>query len=444
MLDIGFWLLYITTPIITIILLRAAGERITKISIVNVTVIALIMFSILGTFPLFYFLDEYRYSIGVNDQTIVLKVLFYSSINIFVFILGVIFTRKVFGIRPIEFDSSEIKMLSQIQWLALITIFFLCVIVLLLYLQQIDRVAIFITFTESISDAKAARSDMGNSFAGKYHWYKLFMHDIGKLVTFSVYAHWLITKNRLALIGFISSLIYSLFVAIMATEKGPAAWLLIGLFMVYFLVNRNGSIPFRKIVPFILFLLGGLILGYIFFMGSDNVFSAIGAIFSRAFSGSISPAYYYLEFFPAHQEFLLGRTFPNPGGILPYEPYLYTIEVMNWKFPYHLELGIVGTMPTVFWGEAYANFGVAGIPIIAFIMGCIVSIVSYVVSKLEINPLSIGFYVWLILMFKNLANTGFSGYFYNVYILFVSMLVLGVLAIRGYLRVRRKRSHRIV
>ncbi|MBF4349498.1 oligosaccharide repeat unit polymerase, partial [Vibrio anguillarum] len=118
-----------------------------------------------------------------------------------------------------------------------------------------------------------------------------------------------------------------------------------------------------------------------------------------------------------YQEYLLGRSFPNPGGLMPYEPYRYTIEVMNWLFPDLVETGVVGTAPTVFWGEAYANFGPLGIPIVAFIIGCLIALVSYLVSKLEINPLTIGFFVWLILIFKDLSVTGFSDYLYNIYII---------------------------
>ena len=124
---------------------------------------------------------------------------------------------------------------------------------------------------------------------------------------------------------------------------------------------------------------------------------------------------------------------------MPYEPYRYTIEVMNWVFPELVGSGVVGTAPTVFWGEAYANFGPLGIPIVAFIIGCLVALVSYLVSKLEINPLTIGFLVSLILIFKDLSVTGFSGYFYNVYVISITSIVIAILSVRGSIRVRRQR-----
>ncbi|WP_421294555.1 O-antigen polymerase [Aeromonas veronii] len=433
-----FLFLFFSTPIFSLFLLRLAGERLNQVSIVNITTIAIYLFSVLGTFVLYFQLDDYRYYTGVQSPTLVLLVLFYSSINLIFFLLGVIFVRKLVGFEVVPFRIYEIRRLSWLQDKLLLLLFAFCMIILINYLRQLDNIALFIALTDGASAAKLARSDMGNSFSGNYHWYKLVMHDLGNLVTFTSFAIWLIRKRVKDALLFISAFFYSAFVAIMATEKGPMAWLLIGLFMVYFLIRSNGFIPFKKLIPFTFLIVGLLIISYIYFMGAGDVGSALWSVFSRAFSGSISPAYFYLEFFPEHQEYLLGRTFPNPGGLMPYEPYRYTIEVMNWLFPDLVETGVVGTAPTVFWGEAYANFGPLGIPIVAFLMGSLVALVSYLVSKLEINPLTIGFFVWLILIFKDLSNSGFSGYFYNIYIISVTVFVVTFLSVLGYIRVRRK------
>lgn len=439
MLTFIFLILFFSVPTFAIIQLRIAGERLNQVSIVNITAVALFMFSLLGTFVLFFQLDAYRYSIGVQDPGLVLEVAFYSSINIILFLCGVIYVRKTIGLGVVPFRSIEIRDLSLLQGGFLFLVFVLCVLVLLNYLRQIDQIAIITALTEGSSAAKQARSDMGNSFSGKYHWYKLVMHDLGNLVTFTSFALWLKKKRAKYFLLFFMTICYSCFVAVMATEKGPIAWLLIGLFMVYFLVRSNGFIPFKKLIPFALLIVSSLVISYIYFMGSRDVGSALWSVFSRAFSGSISPAYFYLEFFPEHQDYLLGRTFPNPGGLMPYEPYKYTIEVMNWLFPSLVGYGVVGTAPTVFWGEAYANFGPLGIPVVAFIIGCLVALVSHLVSKLEINPLTIGFLVWLIIFFKGLSTTGFSGYFYNIYFISITVIVIAMLSVRGFIRVRRKR-----
>ncbi len=208
--------------------------------------------------------------------------------------------------------------------------------------------------------------------------------------------------------------------------------------MMHYLIKKNGLVPIK-----ILILLGGgiisiLVVFYMYFMGSLTVLDAFEAIISRAFSGSISPAYFYLQYFPNTQEFLVGRTFPNPGGVLPYTPFQYTIEVMNWVFPEKISGGAVGTMPTVFWGEAYANFGFPGIPIIALIMGGVVAVISYLFSRLELNTMTVAFFVWLIFHFKTLAVTGFSGFLYDFYLAFMLIVLLVVLFGNGRIGIYRR------
>src|SRR5690554_6572855 len=103
-----FWLLLLCFALIVSVQLRLAGEQYNKVSIVNVTTVALVAFSVVGTLPLFYFLDEYRYNIGIQEPLLVLVVLFYSVVNIICFLVGVIFIRRVVGLKVVEFCSNEI------------------------------------------------------------------------------------------------------------------------------------------------------------------------------------------------------------------------------------------------------------------------------------------------------------------------------------------------
>ncbi|WP_267881378.1 O-antigen polymerase [Xenorhabdus nematophila] len=337
---------------------------------------------------------------------------------------GVIFIRRIIRLRPIPFLSSEIISLTKIQKAMLFFLYLLCFYVLILYINKVKHIALFISLTDGVKDAMIARSNMGNNFNGKYHWYKLILYDVGNLLTFTTYILWLNKRKLVNLLLFMMVFTYSTFVAIMATEKAPFLWLTIGLFMTYYLTKKNGIVPFRKLLYLCMVIISILSIFYIFFMGSSDLWSALSSIFSRAFSGSISPAYFYLEYFPEHRDFLLGRTFPNPQRILPYTPINYTIELMNWKFPEHVKLGVIGTLPTVFWGEAYANFGPVGVPVVAFIIGSYLSIISYLISKIKPNPIIVAFYVWLILHFKNLSASGFSEYVYSIYIFSMSVVIL--------------------
>jgi hypothetical protein len=404
--------------------------------LVNITTWSIYAFSVVGTLPLFYYLDSYSYNIGIQSKEEILKVLLYSSINLVSFLFGVLSVRRGIKLTPIPIISSDIKPLKFKQKLFSLMTFLFCVFVLVVYIKQIDKIAFFVALTDGFRESKVVRSEMGSSFSGAYHWYSLVMHDIGNLITYIFFASWLLKKNLLSFFLFLITLLYSIFTAIMATEKAPLAWLIIGLIIVYYLVRRSGVLSVKKIFYLVAGVLIALVLLYIFFMGADNIFEAFGLILSRAFSGSIAPAYFYIQFFPEHHDYLLGQTFPNPGGVLPYETFRYTREVSNWVFPNLADKGIVGSMPTVFWGESFVNFGPIAIPLIGYLTGSITAISSYIISKFEINPISIGFIVSFILVFKNLSVTGFSGFIVNFSLISVTLFLIFALSLYGYITIR--------
>ena len=438
MLDLLFWTFFTLTPITVWFLLKVSGDRINQISVLNITTVSIYAFSVLGLLPLFYKLDQYRVDTGVVSQQLVFVVLLCCFVSLVFFLLGAIFVRRACGLKENLVVSAEIQPLRKLNFFALILMLFLFLMVLALYLSKVSQIALFVALKDGVQAATVARSNMGNNFP-KYHRYSLIMHDLGTIVTLAFFALWLHKKSILRLMFFLCSFSASTFVAVMATEKAPFVGLIMALFMVYYLVRRDGFVPKKDIVILGAGVVSVLMVFYIYFMGSGNATAALLSVFSRAFAGSISPAYFYLEYVPAVQDFYWFKTFPNPGHILPYEPVRYTVDIMNWKFPSHVEQGVVGSMPTVFWGEAYLNFGYLGIPVVAFFMGCYVAVIGWFISKLQLNAVSIAFLVWMIFHLKTLGVTGFSGFLYDFYIIGVGVFVLMILSATTKLKLRNKK-----
>lgn len=435
LLFISFFILF---PIIVIILLQSTGFNILRMGIIQIVVIALFFFAFLGTLPLFFGWDEYRSGVGVTDQVLILNVMLFSGFNVILFIMGAM-SAKVILNTPSTLNSFNNIQLNKLENLILFFLLLFVLVVVALYLSKISRIAILVALLDGIQESHIARSSMGNNFSGKYHWYKLFIHDLANVITFSFFAAYLLKKEKIHFILFAFSFLVSAFTALMATQKAPFAWLLIGLFMVYVAVRRRGFYPIRKVIIFFAFIVSLLVLAYIYFMGSSDVGAALPRVFSRAFAGSIQPAYHYLEFFPAHHDFLYGASLPNPGGIFPYQPYALTTEIMNWVNPSDIDKGIVGSMPTVFWGEAYANFGYAGLIFVPVALGFLLYVVDIFVSKIADTPLKIGFYVWILVHYKSLATTGFSGFVVDFYMVAVLLIILGVLALSNKFRLKIRR-----
>jgi len=432
-LDIIFVILFFTFPFVVFRYMDAIGYSIFTISMEIFLIVSMFVYAYSGLLPLYFGWDEYRYNMGVQDKALIFQVLIFSIISIVGLLAGFTYAKVVLKMNNFQkFDY--IRQISRKELLVLVGLIAFCFFVLLVYLSKIPNIALFVALSDGASDAKLARSLMGNDFAGKYHWYSLVMHDLFNIVTFALFSAFLLTKQKIILFFFIIAFLGSSFSAIMATEKGPFAQILIGLLLVYGITLLKGKIPIKATIILLVVLFSSLTTFYIFFMGSADVFSAFGSIFSRALAGSIQPAYHYLEFFPHHQEFLMGRSFPNPGGILPIEPYRMTVEVMNWVNPN--DKGIVGSMPTVFWAEAYANFGTLGVVFVPFMIGVVLYAVYYLVDKIENTPLKIGFFVWLMQHFKNLSVSGFSGYLIDFYLIMLVFILIVSIAFANRFKIK--------
>lgn len=435
-MDFIFVMLYLLFPFFVLFLMKTAGLSFFKITIPSVVVGSMFVFAYVGILPLYFGWDTYHYIIGVQDKIRILQMFALSSWSILTMVLGFVFANKCIDVKHRRLIPAEIRPLKYREKLILLFLLIFCLIILKIYISKIPRIAIFVALSEGFKEAKIARSLMGNAFAGKYHWYKLVIRDLLSLITYAFYANWLITKGKHAFVIFSISFCLATFSLVMATEKAPFAWFLVALCFVYILVSKDGNLSMKNLIGLIFSLVVILIIFYLSFMGSRNISSSIFSVFSRTFTGSIAPSYFYLEFFPAQHDFLWGISFPNPRGIFPFEHYRLTVELMNWRFPYLAERGITGSMPTVFWGEIYANFGLWGVFLLPFFIGFLIYFLSYFVHKLENTPIKIAFIVWLIMHYKNLSVTGVSGFLIDIYfaaILFFVIIIV-IIANKGKLK----------
>lgn len=434
MLDFLFIFIFLFFPPLVMLYMHKVGMDIFKISIPSVLILSMFAYAYVGLMPLYFGWDQYRYDMGVQDKTLVFQVLLMSMWTIVGLLVGFTYARYTLKMKPlVDFDC--MRQLRVIEVLSLMGLMVLCYLVLLIYLSKVPQIALFVALNDGASTAsQLARSNMGNNFDGKYHWYHLFFSDLFAIVTWSCFSAYLVSKRKFTLMLFLIAFLGASFAAIMATEKAPFAQILIGLLFTYALTKLNGQIPIKSTVIFFIILFSVLVCFYIYFMGSDGIISAFISIFSRAFAGSIQPAYYYLQYFPVEQDFLLGKSFPNPGGIMPYTPFELTQVMMEWVNPN--TDGIVGSMPTVFWAEAYANFSYVGVLIMPFVIGVLVYFFNYFFGKIENTPIKVGFYAWLVLHFKSLSITGFSGFLFDIPLAAISILIFSALILSGRLRLK--------
>ena len=409
-IDISFIIIYLATFVATIFLLHRAGIRLFSVTLPSVAIGSMFIFSFVGLISLYFQFNEYTYS--TNEMEIHLLLLLINSYCLITMSLSFVWANRLLGFK-VKNNIGNIKPLNNIEKKFIIFTFVVCVSVLLLYLSKVPKIAIVTAILDGANEAKLDRSLMTNDFAGKLHRYNIFMISLSQIVAFTTLTNYLLTRKKSDFILFIASFCVSGFAAVMSTQKGPFIIYILALFLTWCIITKRGIIPIKGIV-----FMGGisiciLISFYIFFMGSSSIDKALLGMFNRAFCGEIIPAYHYLKIFPEEIPFLNGSTFPNPAGIMPYKPFRLTVEVMYKIHPELVRLGIVGSMPTAFWGEAYANFGWFGIALTPIFLGLFIFILNSVLLKLADGCIKIAYIAYLSVRYISVGTSGIFGFVFD-------------------------------
>jgi hypothetical protein len=435
-------------PVLWAGLILKSQVRLLTISIPSALIWAIFISQYIGYPILFFHLNEYRANY-IQDQSIIWQMFLWSSYSVFMILYGFVAARVRLGPLHLgaqfnSFHESLSPARSTELWI-LFAVFVFSLAVLCIYILQVgwSNLALLSAtgFVETYTSSSALRSAMGNAFEGKYHWYRLFMRDFLSISSFGFFAQWLICRKNIVFLVFFGSFAATAFSMLMATEKSPFLFYLISLLIVYLVVKRGGRLTLFTAV--LCSTIGLVIVGlmYVYFMGTRNIWYGMASGISRITTGEMGPLYHYLTIFPDQVEYLLGRSFPNPQGIFPFEPYRLTVEVMNIVNPNQEKLGIIGSSPTIFWGEMYANFGYLGILVPPFFVGYVVYAINILIFRLPMSPLVLAIFVWSLMHIRNISSTGLSSYIIDItglIMVIFTLIVMGIIG-RGVIRFRRIR-----
>jgi oligosaccharide repeat unit polymerase len=439
--DVVFLLLFFMLPFIWHYLLKLAGLSLFHLTIPSFTIIAIYVYQYIGL-PILYFKLVIGRAAAVSDKWLMMEVFFYTSLTITMMCIGFILARQIFGKLNQKNNTTLLEIRHGGMGLSRINIglFFLITIstlVLIKYLSKVgvNNIALLIVtgVYESDLSSAALRSNMGNAFSGKYHWYKLFMNDLLVFSLLILFSQYLMKKSFITKFMLVMTFLIATFVMVMSIEKAPMANLIISLFLVYIVIRLNGNIPVKKTLYLFLVILLVLAILYTYFMDSRNLLLAVNSVFSRVFSGQIQSSYLYLDYFQNHHDLLFGRSFPNPRDIFPFEVFKITKEIAAWYKPGMEYQGVVGSMPTIFWGEMYANFGFFGVPMSSFLVGFGLYWLNAILFRFKKTPIHTALYVWVLMHFQTLAQTGLSGFMIDIYMvtIILTFFVLSFYSGRG-------------
>lgn len=429
MLDIIFVFVFFAFPIITFMYMRYLKINILKVNVITYLLVCLFAFGYIGVWFLYFSWDGYRMQIGIVDKNTIFLMLLCTIASIVVFLAGFTLCWK----KCKNYDLFVFENMAQISkkdFILLISLLCFCCLVLFAYLSKVPHIAIFsVLFGDVNTNVALIRSDMTNNFqGGNYNLYKVIFADLLKIITFSLFAALLLESRKKILLfaTFILSFIICVFVCIMDTQKAPIAWFILGLFFTYIIICLKSKLSLKFIIGVVCALILVVAVEYVYFeIEKDSLLTEMHNVISRAFAGSIQGAYFYLKYFPQYHDFLFGTSFFNPLNILPYTRFDLPSEICNWVFPNNFEkYGIVCSMPTIFWGEAYANFGFLGIFVVSFLMGILIYIECFLVNKIRNSPLKVGFYVWFIFHIAELSISGFSRILVDYYLIIIIFVLV--------------------
>ena len=428
-LSMCFVIGFFSFPLIAFLFFSKLGMPLNRLNIITFTVVSLFAFSYIGILPLFFEWFEYRVSIGIIDKSQLILLWFMSMWGIFGLLPGVFvgqcITNGALGTHAVTPGSVG---LSQVSRLLLCLAFVLCCLVLYLYLRQVPKLAILSALSGDVRETITARSIMTNDFPGKYHRYTFFMHAMASLIAFISFSEWL-TSKRMAMLA-LFSMAYCIFAFLASVEKAPVLFFAMGLYFCYAITRHQSVVKFRYVLVGGIVIMSVVSLMYAFFMGSRaSFFGRVLQGVDRIMSGGIGPAYFYLEMFPGHHDYLWGTSFPNPGGVLPFTPYPLTQKVSNLISPDQMAQGVVGSSPAVYWAEMYVNFGWAGWFIAPMIMGIVLVCAQLLVRSVKTPSIRVGLMVFLMLHYQSIAVTGISTFLFDLRLLFILAFVAGLVLV---------------
>jgi len=406
-----FVFLYFLIPFVAYRLLRAAHIDLLQISIPSVFFGYYFLIAYMGILPTYYGLNHYKFSYdAVSDHALLFRVFFYSGSCFLLMALGTFFTSRLRGSRRAALWARPEPLRPAVLWM-LVCLVAVCAAVTVFFIKKFSDSALNMALSGDAVAARALRSEMTNALQGG-GWYSAFYGSLLHFCTFVALSQALVSRKLGVWFLALGSFVIALYAALASGEKAPLIWLLMGCFLIYVCTIQR-RIKLRNIFLFILITCGGVAAVVLIFVGAEG--HALGELlwwaFSRTFMGALVPGLYYLKMFPTYHDFLWGRSLPNPHGIFPWEYFRISVEVHDFMMGnVTMANETVGSAPTTYWGELYANFGPIGPLIAAPIIGVYVYVIHILSGLLRPTPIKAALIVWCALHFMKLAGSNISDY----------------------------------
>ena len=154
-------------------------------------------------------------------------------------------------------------------------------------------------------------------------------------------------------------------------------------------------------------------------IGQRTLLRTLPGFSERVLVGDLKSASYYLEIFPESEGYLYGRSAPNPGGLLPWDPVPVAkmISILEGRNSEE----VVGSSPGPFWAYMHADFGPFGL-VAGLFIGVIIYVVFWWTSILPRVPLNLALITSLAFEIASIAMSSAFKFFFPIPLLVILLI----------------------
>lgn len=419
----------------TILFKKAAGTlTLGKINIISFVYYLFTVQTFAGTSLVMLGYDEHYTLKYLLNKEGTLKITFIVVMVTSVFLpLAIIFTQKLCRIKPKEMYNRylEQKITVKNNSLAFEMICvgaFICVLLLAVFLVKIGYVPLLMLIKHpSEFEFALERARIGRLYVIHPYVSNIMVLGIIPLLSYISFSYALTVKSKrwyfLATILFLSTIIVKTY----KFEKSP----LLFHFLVYVLIYAYIKRGINSAIMTVLCGGGGVLLVLFYYlMGYEGALLDIyNGPLGRTLFTQVGTLMYVFDMFPNFFPFLHGRSLAStllPLFGMSSEKHLRSAEIVMAFYGSEVVYdGGAGVMNTVFLGEAYANWGYAGIIVSIIWVAVVISLIFGIVLKLRKTPLTVGFLGVMTVKIGMVSQGGFYDFVYNVDLMVTIAVFLG-------------------
>ena len=433
------YIIVIVCTIVIIVLYKLAigSLNLKKMNIFSYLFYSILFFEYIGI-SLAYLGFRNHYLIQKLSNLEIIDKTYYWSLYVIIMIpLVILFvTRVVFKFKKFEkIFNSNLMTKVDVTDKRYHNYVFYCVFILTLVslfaiiyvFKNIGYVPLFKYFGSNL-DLAVERIKISRNFVGNEYIKNLLMILLTPMLSYIAYVYMKVTKQTKWKLMFIILLIMSILVKTYDFSKAPIIYYFFYFYILDVMLGKTQKKGALKIFLLVLITSILIVIFYrVVFNNKDPLISLSNGPLARIIMTQAGTLLLHFEAFPTFVGFLNGKSFPKSIGILlGMDEYgirsgRVLMEVYNNRA---IISGTAGVYSTVFYGEAYANFGIVGLILSPILVGVVFSLVMCLYLKSKKTPLNIVLYIECFILYTTSLQAGFIDFIYNVSIIFVIAVIL--------------------